>query len=115
MNTEMVENIFKNDNSLVNFINGKSFRCVSNFLSWLEIGKEYQFEYLGFDKYIVKDGQYSGKQFIMSQRQLISCFIPTFVEEKLYYALVWGHYLGSRGVYGTALDNIINYYAKKQK
>lgn len=108
----MAKNIFKNDNALVNFINGKSFRCVSNFLSWLEIGKEYQFEYLGSDEYKVKDGQYSDKPFIMSQHQLISCFIPTFVEEKLYYALVWGHWLGSRGVCGTELDNIINYYAK---
>jgi len=112
MNTTMAKNIFKNENALVNFINGKSFRCVSNFLSWLEIGKKYQFEYLGFDEYKVKDGQYSGKSFIMSQHQLISCFAPTFIEENLSHTLVWGHWLASRGVCGTTLDKIINYYAK---
>ena len=110
MCTPSEELIFKNEELLSNFVNGKTFRCMSKFLPWLKIGKEYTLEYIGSDEYIVKEEKDSRKQINMNQNQLVSWFIPKFVEEKLSYAIVWGHWLGSHGIYPSRLDFITDFY-----
>jgi len=107
------EKIFRNEDEITNYLHGKFFRCVSPFLSWMKRGESYWFEHHTDGKYEVRSDNNLGQKFYMSDKQLMTCFFPTELEDDIAGAVTYGYWLADHGVYHDQLDGILNYYNKK--
>lgn len=82
------------------------FRCITSFLSWLEVGQTYWFEYHGNEEFEVRSDNNLGKVFNMSIHQLLTCFYPVKCEANLKAALMHFHWLGERGIHSGCVSDI---------
>lgn len=87
------------------FVNMTSFRCLVPFLSWLEFGTIYWFEYMGDSIYKVKSENNKGQIFEMDVFQLLTSFYPDQCESDQMFALKYGHWLGEQGIPHEYIDN----------
>jgi len=110
MSNPIAQQFFKSDKEISDFLHNKFFRCVASFLSWLKPGEFYLFEYNGNDEYEVRSDNNKGQKLNMSQKQLLTCFVPTYVENNPMSAIVYGYWLRQIGLNDTQLNDIINWY-----
>lgn len=89
------------------FVDMTLFRCVDPFLTWLEFGTTYWFEYIGDSIYKVKSESNNGKTFEMNVFQLLTCFYPVQCESDQMFALRYGHWLGEQRIQHEYIDNYI--------
>ncbi len=105
---------YLSEQKISEFVDGKFFRCVGKFLSWLRLGETYWFEYIGNDYYIVRSDNNLGKKFEMIQHQLLTNFFPVNCETDKLYAMKYCHRLGELGIHHGYIDDIYNAYRKFQ-
>ena len=104
---------FKNDTDLDNFLNEKQFRCVSGFLSWLNVGDLYTITNLHHSNYkIVNENGILGTA-CMSQKQLLSCFVPVDIETDFSFALTYVWWLCENTKDRSYIEPILSYYVKQ--
>lgn len=68
------EQYFKDSKEISDYVSGSFFECVRPFLSWLKKGEHYWLEYLGNNLYTVRSDNNLGKNFEMTEYQLVNCF-----------------------------------------
>lgn len=110
MSEPIEEQFFTSSKEISDFLHNRFFRCVGSFLSWLKPGETYWFEYHGDGEYEVRSDNNKGQKFNMSQKQLLTYFVPTYVENNVANALVYGYWLKSAGLSYLQLDDMIKWY-----
>jgi hypothetical protein len=106
--------IFNSDKEISDYLNGKFFRCVSPFLSWLKIGETYWFEHCTNGEYEVRSDNNLGQRFNMSELQLLTCFFPTELENNFAGGIAYGYFLSNNHIHHTHLDALMEYYENKK-
>ena len=112
--TPEVEQLFT-DKELSDYLYQRFFRCVTAHLSWLKVGEMYWFEHLANGEYCVRSDNNLGRQFEMTEHQLLTNFVPVECEENIVKAIEHGMFLKEKGLYNSDLDWIKEYYNKKKK
>ena len=110
--TPSVEQLFT-EKELSNYLYQRFFRCIAAHLSWLKVGECYWFEHLSNGEYCVRSDNELGRQFEMSEHQLLTNFVPVECEENVVKAIEHGMFLKEKGFYNSDLDWIKQYYNKK--
>lgn len=98
-----------------NYVNGRFFRCISPFYTWLKKGESYWFEYHGDNTYEVRSDNALGKKVEMEVHQLLTCFVPTECETDIYFGIKYWHWLGEMGIHHGNIDEIVKWYEEKDK
>lgn len=107
MSMLQTELLMSND-EISEFVYGKFFICINKFLSWLKEGEHYWFEYIyEDDSYEVRSDNNLGKRFKMEPFQLLTCFVPCFVEEDPILGFKHFYHLYKRGISKERIDDII--------
>lgn len=109
------QEIILSEYEVPHFIDGKFFRCIGKFLSWLKEGETYWFEYLGNEKFGVRSDNEKGRVFEMTIHQLLTCFYPVECETNLKAALMYFHWLGERDIHSGRVLDIAIYISEKLK
>ena len=99
--------------SIEDYLYNRFFRCTAPFLSWMERGQAYWFEYNGNGIYTVRSDNALGIVFKMTEHQLLTCFYPVDIEEDNVKAMKHFHWLGELGIHHGYVDDMLNLIQKQ--